>query len=52
MALAGDDWQVEYVDPLTGACSGANRLHGREGRVQIDLPEFQGAIAIRLTRHQ
>lgn len=48
--VPGDSWQVEFIDPLTGKSTGESRLAVHDRRVRIVLPEFQGSIAVRLTR--
>ncbi len=50
MDAPGDSWQVEFFDPVTGKSTGTSRLAVREGHIQITLPEFQDAIAVRLKR--
>ena len=47
---SGTAWRVEFIDTLTGKATGESRLAVQDRHVRIELPEFQGAIAIRLTR--
>lgn len=47
---AGAAWRIEFIDTLTGKATGESRLAVHDGHVRIELPEFQGSIAVRLTR--
>jgi len=47
---SGTAWRVEFIDTLTGKATGESRLAVHDRRIRILLPEFQGAIAVRLTR--
>jgi hypothetical protein len=46
----GGSWQVEFFDPMTGKSRGERRIPVRDQGIRIDLPEFQGSIAIKLKR--
>lgn len=52
MAVPGDSWQVEFIDPVTGNVIGEGRLTVRDGHLRIVLPVFHGSIALRLTRSE
>ena len=43
-------WSCEFFDPTTGKSIGKTNLTPRAGRIEIALPEFQDALALRLTR--
>ena len=47
---SGTSWRVEYIDPASGTRLGQRRLAPLDNRLQINLPTFQGSIAIRLRR--
>jgi hypothetical protein len=47
---AGDPWQVAFFDPVTGKATGRSRVLARDRRLRIDLPEFEGSIAVQLKR--
>ncbi len=46
----GNSWRVEFFDPLTGKSTGRSRITVRDQRLRIALAEFQGSIAVQLTR--
>ena len=48
--LPGSLWQAEFVDTATGKPVDRVRLVAHDRRVRIAFPEFQGSIAVRLTR--
>lgn len=50
--VPGAAWQVEFVDPLSGRSGGTMRLVVQDRRLQVVLPEFEGSIALRLTRQE
>jgi hypothetical protein len=46
----GDLWQAEFFDTVTGKDIVTSRLVVRNRRITVVLPDFQGAIAVRLNR--
>lgn len=48
--VPGNRWQVEFFEPATGKSAGKRQIDPRQGRLEIDLPEFRGSIAFRLKR--
>jgi hypothetical protein len=42
--------RVAFFDPITGKAVGERRISVRDQELRIDLPEFQGSIAIKLKR--
>jgi hypothetical protein len=46
----GSSWQVEFFDPVAGASVGKRRVGVHDRRLRLALGEFQGSIAVRLTR--
>jgi hypothetical protein len=50
MDTPGNSWQVEFFDPITGKSTGERQISVRDQGLRIDLPEFQGSIAIKLKR--
>jgi hypothetical protein len=45
---AGDSWQAEFFDPVSGKSISESRLAVRDRRIVIVLPEFHGSVAVRL----
>jgi hypothetical protein len=50
--VPGAAWQVEFIDPVSGRSGGTMRLAIQDRRLQVALPEFEGSIALRLTRQE
>jgi hypothetical protein len=50
MNAPGHFWRAEFFDPVTGRSVGQRRLAVQGEDVRIDLPEFQGSLAVRLQR--
>jgi hypothetical protein len=50
VAVPGTIWQAAFFDPATGQPGVTNRLTVREGRLQLSLPAFQDALAVKLKR--
>ena len=48
MNAPGSVWQAEYFDPVTGKSTGKTQINVQDGRLRIELGEFQDAIAIQL----
>jgi hypothetical protein len=44
MSAPGSIWEAEFFDPITGK----TRINVQDGRLRIELGEFQDAVAIRL----
>jgi hypothetical protein len=47
---AGESWQVEFFDPVTGKSSCKKEIKARNKSFRITLPEFHGSIAVRMKR--
>lgn len=50
MDVPGETWEVEMIDPMTGKTIEVRRLAVQGGQLRIDLPEFEGSIALRVKR--
>ena len=48
MNATGNVWQAEFFDPITGKSAGKSRINVQDGRLRIELGEFQDAVAVRL----
>jgi hypothetical protein len=46
----GKSWEVESFDTITGKSTSKRRLTARNGRLEVNLPEFRGSVAIKLKR--
>ncbi len=46
----GGAWLVEFFDPVTGKSVGKDRVAVRERRLRINLPAFEGAVAVKIKR--
>ena len=46
--VSGKRWKVEFFDPVTGQSIGESRFDSQAERIQINLPSFNGSIAIKL----
>ena len=50
MDAPGGSWLAEFFDPITGKSTGKTRISVQDGRLRIELGEFQDSIEIRLKR--
>jgi hypothetical protein len=50
LEVPGTSWRVEFVDPATGVKTGPRVRTPNDRRLRLDLPPFQGDVAIRLQR--
>ena len=52
VSAADGSWQVEFFDTRTGRTTSGEPLAVHDGTGRIGLPEFQGSLALRLTRRE
>jgi len=48
MAAAGEAFDVEFIDPVSGKSTSWSRMMAQDKRLRIVLPEFQGSVAFRM----